>query len=119
MASLPVPTSVLGRYHSVVAVVLYALCMAIVGLLTFSLWWYAAANYRLIDASLDAHIIFDRSIGLLIAPTIFLLSIGVAFINIFAPALPGPDLAEYFWLLIAVAQYISGHKRRPEKPARA
>jgi hypothetical protein len=56
---------------------------------------------------------------LLIAPTIFLLSIGVAFISIFAPALPGPDLAEYFWLLIAVAQYIHGHKHRSEKLVKA
>ncbi len=88
------PTSVLGRHHSVTAVVFYALCMAIVGLLTFSLWWYAATNYRLIDVTLDARIIINRGIGSLIAPTIFLLSIGVAFINIFAPALPCPDLAD-------------------------
>ncbi|MFL5692311.1 MAG: hypothetical protein ACJ795_10935 [Ktedonobacteraceae bacterium] len=56
---------------------------------------------------------------MLIAPTIFLLSIGVAFINIFAPALRSPDLAEYFWPLIAVAQYLYSHKHRSEKLVKA
>jgi hypothetical protein len=76
-------------------------------------------QFRPIAYITDAHIIINRGIGSLIVPTIFLLSIGVAFINIFAPALPGPDLAEYFWRLTAVAPYSYGHKHRPEKPARA
>ena len=37
------------------------------------------------------------------APAIFLLSIGLAFVNIFLPSISGPNLAEYSWLLIAVA----------------
>ncbi len=105
---LPVPTAVLGRYDSTLAFVFYAICMTVTGLLSFSLWWYAAARHRLVDATLDPRIIVFRSFMVLIAPTIFLLSIGLAFINIFAPALPGPRLAEYSWYLIAIIMFTAG-----------
>ncbi len=109
---LPVPTSVLGRYDSVIAVVFYAICMTVTGLLSFSLWWYATARHRLVDATLDPRIIVFRGFMALVAPTIFLLSIGLAFINIFAPALPGPKLAEYSWYLIAIIMFTAGRRFR-------
>jgi uncharacterized membrane protein len=110
---LPLPTSVIGRYPgSWVAVVFYALCLALTGVITFLLWWYASRAYRLIDAHLEKSIIRYYDIRFLIPPAIFLLSIGLAFVNIFLPAISGPNLAEYSWLLIAVALSIHEHLYR-------
>jgi uncharacterized membrane protein len=101
---LPLPTGVIGRYPgSWVAVVFYALSLALTGVMTFLLWWYASRAYRLIDAHLEKNIIRYYEIRFLIPPAIFLLSIGLAFVNILLPAISGPNLAEYSWVLIAVA----------------
>jgi uncharacterized membrane protein len=71
---LPLPTGVVGRYPgSWVAVVFYALSLALTGLITFLLWWYASRAYRLIDAHLEKSIIRYYDIRFLIAPAIFLL----------------------------------------------
>jgi uncharacterized membrane protein len=105
---LPLPTGVIGRYRgSWVAVVFYALSLALTGVMTFLLWWYASRAYRLIDAHLEKSIIRYYDIRFLITPAIFLLSIGLAFVNIFLPVISGPNLAEYSWLLVAVALTIN------------
>ena len=101
---VPLPTGVIGRYPgSWVAVVFYALILALTGLMTFLLWWYACSAYRLIDAYLQKRVIRYYEIRFLIPPVFFLLSIGLAFVNNFLPAISGPNLAEYSWVLIAVA----------------
>ena len=110
---LPLPTGVIGRYPgSWVAVVFYALCLALTGVMTFLLWWYASRAYRLIDTTLEKSSIRYYNIRFLLPPSIFLLSIGLAFVNIFLPAISGPNLAEYSWLLIAVALTIHEHLYR-------
>jgi uncharacterized membrane protein len=110
---IPLPTGILGRYPgSWVAVVFYALCLALTGVMTFLLWWYASRGYRLIDTHLEKSIIRYYDIRFLLAPAIFLLSIGLAFVNIFLPAISGPNLAEYSWILIAVALTINEHLYR-------
>jgi uncharacterized membrane protein len=109
IAFLPVPTAILGQYgNSLTATIIYALSMDLVGISSFLLWWYISANYRLLDATIDRQSIASHSFQILIPPLVFLLSIGVAFLNIFAPAVPGPQLAQYFWLLIAVLQFAQG-----------
>ncbi len=75
--------------------------------MTFLLWWYASRAHRLIDAHLEKSIIRYYDIRFLLAPAIFLLSIGLAFVNIFLPAISGPNLAEYSWILIAVVLSIN------------
>ncbi len=110
IAFLPVPTSLLDRYDAVVSVVFYALSMSITGMLSFLLWYYASYDHRLVDESLDERRIFHDIIASLIAPLVFLLSTGLAFVTIFAPTLPGPDLAELSWLLIWALSLL--HDRR-------
>ena len=98
---LPLPTGVIGRYPgSWVAVVFYALCLALTGVITFLLWWYASRAYRLIDTTLEKSSIRYYNIRFLLPPSIFL------------PAISGPNLAEYSWLLIAVALTIHEHLYR-------
>jgi uncharacterized membrane protein len=101
---VPLPTGVIGRYPgSWVAVVFYALILAFTGLITFLLWWYACSAYRLIDAHMQKRVIRYYEIRFLIPPAFFLLSIVLTCVNIFLPAISGPNLAEYSWILIAVA----------------
>ena len=71
---LPLPTGVIGRYPgSWVAVVFYALCLALTGVMTFLLWWYASRAYRLIDTTLEKSSIRYYNIRFLLPPSIFLL----------------------------------------------
>lgn len=101
---LPLPTGVIGRYPSSwVAVVFYASCLALTGILMSCLWYYATSAHRLIDAQLEKHLIRYYGIRFLIAPIIFLFSISLAFVNAFLPIVSGPNLAEYSWVLIAIA----------------
>ncbi|WP_224449100.1 TMEM175 family protein [Haloprofundus salilacus] len=104
---LPFPTELLGIYGGAVAWTLYALNLATIGILTTVLWWYTA-SYDLLEPELGlrtTRLIVLRS---LIAPTVFLLSIGVAAVDVtFAyvtPFLIGPlqslwtrrfDLSDY------------------------
>lgn len=101
---LPVPTGVIGRYGgSSIAVVFYAASLAVPGLLMVALWAYATNNHRLVDDDLNRLVISYFRTRFLIAPLIFLLSIPLAFVTLFEPTLSGPELAEYSWLLAAIA----------------
>ena len=65
------------------------------------LWWHATKNHRLVDENLDPALIRHHARRSFIAPIIFLLSIGLAFLNTY--------LAEASWLLIGVVILI--HER--------
>ncbi|HET8627376.1 MAG TPA: TMEM175 family protein [Thermomicrobiales bacterium] len=92
---LPFPTAVVGRYGNTrPAVLLYAVSVATTGLLLTLVWLYAAWGGRLVVPGLDAAFVRFHAIRLLAAPAIFLLSIGVAFVNL--------SLAEWCWVLIVV-----------------
>lgn len=94
IAFIPFPTRVLSEQGNCTATIFYALIMALPGLLAALMWGYAVQGNRLVDADLTPA---DRRRGFLrnlIAPTVFLLSIGVALID--------ADLAKYTWFLIAL-----------------
>lgn len=110
VAFLPVPTGIIGRYgNSPVAAVSYAILLAITGLLVEALWLYATGNHRLVDTALDWRIIAYYKTRLLIAPLVFLISLPLAFVTLFEPTLPGAELAEFSWLVAALALAI--HKQ--------
>jgi uncharacterized membrane protein len=94
VAFIPFPTSVLSEYGNRTATIFYALVMAIVGLLSAALWVYASRHNRLIEPTFTLPRARRETLRALIPPAVFLLSIGLAFIN--------DDLAKYSWLLIAV-----------------
>lgn len=95
IAFIPFPTSVLSENTGVTATVFYALTIVVVGLLSASIWIYASLNNRLIDPAFTYQQKRHEALRALTVPVVFLISIGLAFVN--------ADLAKYSWLLIAVA----------------
>ncbi|HEY4387410.1 MAG TPA: TMEM175 family protein, partial [Ktedonobacteraceae bacterium] len=94
VAFLPVPTGYIGSYGSSrVAVAFYIPVVVLTGLLSWAIWVYATTNHRLVDHDLNPDLIRYYTISFLISPVVFLLSIPIIYINVFAPIASGPDLA--------------------------
>jgi uncharacterized membrane protein len=92
IAFIPFPTSILSIIPGRTATIFYALTMLITGLLLATIWWYASWKNRLIAPDMDANLRYFQFFGPLAISTIFLISIGVAFIQ--------EDIAKFCWLLI-------------------
>jgi uncharacterized membrane protein len=98
VAFIPFPTAVISENGNRTATILYALSTSVVGLLSALLWAHASQKHRLVSANLEQVVIRRGIIRNLIAPTIFLLSIGLSYFD--------PDLAKFFWILIAPAVFL-------------
>lgn len=98
IAFIPFPTAILSEYGNQTATMFYALTMVVTGLLSTLMLWYAVRDNRLVSANLKWEQGHARVVRSLIVPAIFLLSIGIAFIN--------DELARYSWLLIALANVL-------------
>jgi uncharacterized membrane protein len=86
------------------AVMLYGGGLAItVGFLAL-LWWYASYHHRLVDRSLDRRVIGFYRYRLLIVPTIFALSVGVAYSQ--------PAWGEYLWIAAIWANVVITRRYR-------
>ncbi len=96
IAFIPFPTSLISEYGNRTATIFYALVMVITNLLSISLWRYASYGDRLIDPILNKQQRRREMLGPLFAIGVFLLSIGLAFIN--------DDLAKVSWLLVLFTQ---------------
>lgn len=97
IAFLPYPTGLLSGSNGRLAwpaTVFYAGCIAAAGLTELAIWRYAIGKDLLSPEATPA-LRREVTLRLLVAPTVFLLSIPVAFYS--------PDLATYFWLVILVA----------------
>ena len=106
VALIPFPTGVLGAYgDQLVAVILYAATLAIIGLLLSALWLYASHNDRLVAKMLTEQDIHATTLRSAVPPVMFLASIGIAFASI--PA------AEVAWVLVFVLSAV----RRPHPVA--
>jgi uncharacterized membrane protein len=99
IAFIPFPTAVLSEYGNRTATIFYALTMTAAGLLSAVLWWYAVQGHRLVAKDLDTHVRRRGFVKSLVLPLIFLVSIGLAFLN--------EDLAKYSWFLIAPAMVLT------------
>jgi uncharacterized membrane protein len=95
VAFIPFPTSVISENGNRTATILYALNASLVGILSTLLWVYASHKRRLVMPALEPAVVRRGVIRNLVAPAIFLFSIGLAFLN--------PDLAKFSWILIAPA----------------
>ena len=92
---IPFSTSVLSDFLVTASVALYAANLACAGYMATGLWIYSVRS-RLVDPHLG-HAQVKRGIIMnLVAPVIFTLSIGLAFIN--------AELATYSWILILFAR---------------
>jgi uncharacterized membrane protein len=94
VAFVPFPTAVLSDYGNRTATIFYALSMLITALLTAALWWHATRGHRLVDADLSPRVIRRELVRALALAGVFLVSIGIAFLN--------ADLAKFTWLLLLV-----------------
>jgi TMEM175 potassium channel family protein len=107
VAFLPIPSKILGEYGALGAAVrFYALCLMVPGLLIIVLWWYATADHRLVVKDLDAGIIRHRLERYFIAPMVFVLAIGLSYIN---PHIAGVTL---LLVVVGVAAHEVWHRLR-------
>ena len=66
--------------------------MAATGFMLCIIWWYATYNRYLVDKDIQPALVKYFLLRSLASPVIFLISIGISFINI--------QLAQFFWALI-------------------
>jgi uncharacterized membrane protein len=103
IAFIPFPTAVMSENGNRTATIFYSLIMAFGGLLVFSLWWHAVRNHNLIDAHLDRQFIRREVAAPLATVGMFMLSIGIAFIN--------ENLVRLCWMfLIPVSLYLNSRR---------
>jgi uncharacterized membrane protein len=102
IAFIPFPTRVVADHDTshtntgtTSIVIFYAATVALTGLVMLANWWYAASGHRLVEPDLDADFIKWLYARSLLFPLVFLVSIGVAFVDVL--------LAKVFWYLAAVA----------------
>lgn len=82
IAFMPFPAALLGRYGSTqAAVVVYAGTLIVAGLLYTNLWMYATRHRRLVDPNLSDRLIRLVTKIIVAAPFIYLIAIGLSFIN--------------------------------------
>ena len=95
IAFQPFPTAVLGEYvDTTVAVVFFASVQLLSSLCKLLIWLYASHKHRLIDAGLSDRFIRYNTMQSASPLVIYMISIGLAFIN--------TTIAELSWLLFAV-----------------
>lgn len=99
IAFIPFPTVMISENGNRTATIFYAMTMCVVGLLLTLLWLYASSRRRLVSPDLASAIVRRGILRNLSAPVVFLLSIGVAYIN--------PDFAKFSWILIAPAVFLA------------
>lgn len=92
VAFVPFPSSVISKYSERTATIFYALTMSLAGLLLAAIWGYASGHNRLIDPDLNANQRQRQFVAPLVTSAIFLLSIGIAFLD--------AGLGRLSWLLI-------------------
>jgi uncharacterized membrane protein len=92
VAFVPFPTSIISQYGNQTATIFYALTMTVMGLLSAAIWQYASHHNRLIGPQIAQQQCRREMLRTLVVPSIFALSVGIAFVN--------ADLAKISWILI-------------------
>lgn len=95
IAFIPFPSAVIIEYGNRTATIFYALVIALAGILSTILWWYASHQKRLVDPQMDDQQRRGEIWGSLIISGVFLLSIALAFADSTA--------AKLSWALVVVA----------------
>jgi TMEM175 potassium channel family protein len=99
IAFLPFPTYLLGHYgdQSIVAA-FYAATLSLLQVLYLLLWWYATSRHRLISPTLEQGLITFERWRRLLQLSIFVISIGLAFIHLY--------LAILAWIAVTLISFI-------------
>jgi uncharacterized membrane protein len=99
IAFVPFPTALLGEFGYVVTTFSYALTMLLAGLLSAAIWWYASGGGgRLLAQPLPPAELRRSRLRALIAPGIFLGSLGLAVFD--------SGVARLSWILIGLVALI-------------
>lgn len=98
VAFIPFPTAIISDYGNITGTIFYSLTMIAASLIAILIWWYASSHHRLIDPNLSAQQIRREMLLLFSTPLVFLISIGVAFID--------SDLAKLTWTLVALTRLL-------------
>ncbi len=79
---MPFLASLLGEYVFVpLALILYTLAIAALGVSLALIWWYASSRHRLIADDLDADTIRTINVRLFVAPVMFLVAVPFAYVS--------------------------------------
>jgi uncharacterized membrane protein len=96
---IPFLTTIISSYGDFqLAIVVYASSLTVTTLLFFAMWQYATVDRRLVDPDLDPRIVSYLSLRAVLPAFVFVVSIGISFLN--------PRLAEYSWALIALLRLL-------------
>lgn len=96
---MPFPVGLIVQYgQAQISVVVYAAVLVATGLSLDLMWWYASANYRLVDAKMDPNLIAFVHRRVLLAPALYLMAIALSFVSI--------DLAKAVFLVVALAYIV-------------
>lgn len=105
---IPFSTSILSTHFVKLSVIVYAVTIACVGYSNTILRIYSTKGHRLISSRFGSIYIKKAILLSLIAPTGFIISIGLAFLN--------PSIAQYFWIVMLIVHIIFlrrlGHQER-------
>lgn len=105
VALAPFPTSVISEYVTAASVTLYAVQVAMLGILQAIIWWYSQKQ-GLLAASVDEGLYRYQLAGTLVTPVVFLATIPIA-------VFIGPAVAVWSWLsLVAIGPLVDGIMRR-------
>jgi len=99
IAFIPFPTSLISVSSDAYVTIFYAGTLVIGSVMMVILWGYASAKHRLIDPGLSDKAIRSETILPLATGGIFLVSIGIAFID--------PDMAKLSWILVLLVSLLS------------
>lgn len=90
---VPFLTSLVDLYrNSQETTIIYASSLTVTGLLAWAMWRHASRRHRLIDEDTAPYTIRLITLDTLLLPLVFLISIGISFINLTA--------AHWSWLLV-------------------
>jgi uncharacterized membrane protein len=90
-------TSLLATYGTYkIVVIAFASVLATTGFILCIIWWYSTNNKKLTDENVHPHLVRYFLIRSLVSPLIFLISIGISFVDV--------QVAQYFWIAIFPAQ---------------
>lgn len=82
VAMMPFFARLVSQYwDNTFALASYAFWLMLTGLVLDLIWWHASKNLRLVNPDIDPDLIFFVHRRVLIAPVLYLLSIGVAFLS--------------------------------------
>ena len=82
IACMPFVASLLGRFTAIpIALIIYTLAVAALGISMALIWRYASKNHRLINSALDANTIRMINIRLFVAPLMFVVAVPFAYVS--------------------------------------